>query len=161
MSPQGSWKFPFIYQNLMNKSHQVAHISLEICERDLILNNVIVNQSLGIFVNCSWLTINNFFLNYFLKLILIPFVLYECNIKTPLKLLNEGTWECSLFYPNNSCPQLINSHWSFPSLFFEFSLGLNHFNYFFDVVLTETLECFKNISMFCGMKVRLQRPVFL
>ena len=64
------------------------------------------------------------------------------------------------FIENNSCPKLINSHWSFPSLFFEFSLGLNHFNYFFDVVLTETLECFKNISMFCGMKVRLQRRLF-
>ena len=64
------------------------------------------------------------------------------------------------FIQNNSCPQLINSHWSFPSLFFEFSLGLNHFNLFFDVLLTETLECFKNISMFCGMKVRLQRRRF-
>ena len=26
---------------------------------------------------------------------------------------------------------------------------------FYDVVLTERLECFKNVSMFCGMKVRL------
>ena len=64
------------------------------------------------------------------------------------------------FVQNKSCHQLINSHWSFPSLFFEFSLGLKHFNYFFDVVLTERLECFKNISMFCGMKVRLQRRLF-
>ena len=48
----------------------------------------------------------------------------------------------------------------FHHFFFEFSLGLNHFNYFFDVVLTETLECFKNISMFCGKKVRLQRRRF-
>ena len=64
------------------------------------------------------------------------------------------------FIQNNSCPQLINPQWSFPSPFFEFSLGTNHFNYFFDVVLTETLECFKNISMFCGMKVRLQRRLF-
>ena len=59
----GKLKISFHLSELMNKSHQVAHISLEIWERDLILNNVIVNQSLGVFVNCSWLTINNFFLN--------------------------------------------------------------------------------------------------
>ena len=64
------------------------------------------------------------------------------------------------FIQNNSCPTLINSHWSFPSLFFYFSSGLNRLNYFFDVVLTERLECFKNISMFCGMKVRLQKRLF-
>ena len=60
--------------------------------------------------------------------------------------------------------QQLSSAYKFPLkfsiTFFEFSLGLNHFNYFFDVVLTETLECFKNISMFCGMKVRLQRRRF-